>query len=117
VGIPPPSPPGRPWRPQHWGGAEAIGWGAETGSLETGKAADCIAIDLDHPATFPVYDPVSQVVYCAGRDQVSHVWVNGNPRIVEGRAVDWDTQDLFARARAGHSAFVKRIMTHEYGSG
>ena len=81
------------------GGAEAIGWGAETGSLEVGKAADCIAIDLDHPATFPVYDPVSQVVYCAGRDQVSHVWVNGNPRIVEGRSVDWDTQDLFARAR------------------
>ena len=81
------------------GGAEAIGWGAETGSLELGKAADCIAIDLDHPATFPVYDPVSQVVYCAGRDQVSHVWVNGNPRIVEGRAVDWDTQDVFARAR------------------
>ncbi len=81
------------------GGAEAIGWGAETGSLEPGKAADCIAIDLDHPATFPVHDPVSQVVYCVGRDQVSHVWVNGNPRIVEGRAVDWDTQDLFARAR------------------
>ncbi|RBM03432.1 N-ethylammeline chlorohydrolase [Acidithiobacillus ferridurans] len=87
------------------GGAEAIGWGAETGSLEPGKAADCIAIDLDHPATYPVYDPVSQVVYCAGRDQVSHVWVNGNPRVVEGRAVDWDTQELFARVRG----WVERI--------
>ncbi|MGR2913499.1 TRZ/ATZ family hydrolase [Acidithiobacillus ferrivorans] len=87
------------------GGAEAIGWGAETGSLEPGKAADCIAIDLDHPATFPVYDPVSQVAYCAGRDQVSHVWVQGKLRIAEGRAVDWDTQDLFARARG----WVQRI--------
>ncbi|WP_255305506.1 TRZ/ATZ family hydrolase [Acidithiobacillus ferrivorans] len=87
------------------GGAEAIGWGAETGSLEPGKAADCIAIDLEHPATFPVYDPVSQVAYCAGRDQVSHVWVQGKLRIAEGRAVDWDTQDLFARARG----WVQRI--------
>ena len=80
------------------GGAKAIGWGTEIGSLEPGKAADCIAIDLDHPATFPVYDPVSQVAYCAGRDQVSHVWVQGNPRIAGGQAVNWDVRDLFARA-------------------
>ncbi len=87
------------------GGAEAIGWGDLTGSLEPGKAADCIAISLDHPATFPVYDPVSQVAYCAGRDQVTHVWVDGQIRIRQGQAVDWEEQALFSRAQA----WVKRI--------
>ncbi|MDD2750904.1 MAG: TRZ/ATZ family hydrolase, partial [Acidithiobacillus sp.] len=72
---------------------------------EPGKAADCIAISLDHPATFPVYDPVSQVAYCAGRDQVTHVWVDGQIRIRQGQAVDWEEQALFSRAQT----WVKRI--------
>ncbi len=81
------------------GGAMACGWEAETGSLETGKAADCIAIDLDRPATSPVYDPVSQVVYCAGRDQVSHVWVAGRLRVSGGRALDWEDREIVVQAR------------------
>ncbi len=86
-------------------GAEAIGWGDVTGSLEIGKTADCIAISLDHPATFPVYDPVSQIAYCAGRDQVTHVWVNGKIRICQGQAVDWEEKALFSRAQS----WVRRI--------
>lgn len=86
-------------------GAEAIGWGDITGSLEIGKAADCIAINLDHPATYPIYDPVSQVAYCASRDQISHVWVHGQARIANGQALDWEESELFRRA---HS-WVQRI--------
>lgn len=48
-----------------------------TGSLKPGKAADVIAIDLDRIETMPVYDPVSQIVYATGRDQVTDVWVAG----------------------------------------
>ncbi len=81
------------------GGAVACGWEEETGSLETGKAADCIAINLDRAATSPVYDPVSQVVYCAGRDQVSHVWVAGRLRISGGLAVDWEEREMVVLAR------------------
>lgn len=91
------------------GGAQAIGWGDRTGSLEIGKAADCIAIYLDHPATFPVYDPVSQVAYCAGRDQITHVWVEGKIRISQGQAVDWETSALFSRAQE----WVKRIRERD----
>jgi 5-methylthioadenosine/S-adenosylhomocysteine deaminase len=59
--------------------AEAMGLGDVIGSLETGKAADMIAVNLMHPATQPVYHPASQLVYSVGREQVSDVWVNGTP--------------------------------------
>jgi 5-methylthioadenosine/S-adenosylhomocysteine deaminase len=56
-----------------------MGLGDVIGSLETGKAADMIAVNLMHPATQPVYHPASQLVYSVGREQVSDVWVNGTP--------------------------------------
>jgi 5-methylthioadenosine/S-adenosylhomocysteine deaminase len=65
-------------------GAAALGIAEKTGSIETGKAADLVAVDLDHPATTPVYDPVSQVVYSAGRDQVTDVWINGRQLLRDG---------------------------------
>jgi 5-methylthioadenosine/S-adenosylhomocysteine deaminase len=58
-------------------GARALGLGDELGSLEAGKSADLIAIELDRPHTQPVYDAAAQVVYCATRDQVTDVWVAG----------------------------------------
>ncbi|MHB8247800.1 MAG: TRZ/ATZ family hydrolase [Acidithiobacillus sp.] len=92
------------------GSAGAAAWEDEIGSLEPGKAADCIAINLDHPATFPVYDPISQVAYCAGRDQVSHVWVAGRALVVNGRATAWDEKTLRRDARS----WVKRIAEEDH---
>ena len=59
-------------------GARALGLGEETGSLVPGKWADMIAVDLDRVNTRPVFDPVSQIVYAAGRDQVTDVWIAGS---------------------------------------
>jgi 5-methylthioadenosine/S-adenosylhomocysteine deaminase len=58
-------------------GAKALGIDRETGSLEIGKAADAIAVDLSDLETQPLYCPVSQIVYAASRRQVSDVWVAG----------------------------------------
>jgi 5-methylthioadenosine/S-adenosylhomocysteine deaminase len=58
-------------------GALALGIAGETGSLEQGKSADMVAVNLAHINTSPVYDPVSQIVYAAGSHQVSDVWVGG----------------------------------------
>ena len=58
-------------------GARALGLGALTGSLVAGKAADIIAVDFSSLELSPCYDPVSHLVYVAGREHVSHVWVNG----------------------------------------
>ena len=58
-------------------GAKALGINQLTGSLEKGKAADVIAIDLNHIITSNTFDPVAQLVYAANSHQVSDVWVAG----------------------------------------
>ena len=64
------------------GAAKALGKEQSLGSLEAGKAADIVAIDLSTLASQPVYDVVSQIVYAGHRDQVRHVWVAGK-QVVE----------------------------------
>lgn len=60
------------------GGARAMGLDKTIGSLEVGKQADIIAIDLSEPETQPVYNPLSQLVYACNGSQVSHSWIAGN---------------------------------------
>jgi 5-methylthioadenosine/S-adenosylhomocysteine deaminase len=65
-------------------GAQALGLGGITGSIEPGKAADLVALALRGPELAPCYDPVSHLVYAAGREHVSHVWINGELRVRDG---------------------------------
>ncbi len=60
-------------------GARALGLEQTIGSLERGKSADFIAIDLNRAETLPVYNPISQIVYAACREQVTDMWVSGKP--------------------------------------
>lgn len=66
------------------GGARALGLAERIGSIEKGKFADLCAIDLGGIVCQPCFDPVSHVVYVAGREHVSHVWVNGETRVDKG---------------------------------
>lgn len=75
-------------------GAMALGLGQQIGSIEPGKAADLIAIDLGDWIASPCFDPASQIVYVAGREQVSHVWVGGEPRVVEKALLQFNNTDL-----------------------
>ena len=59
------------------GGARALGLSARIGSIEPGKRADLVAVHMRAPELAPCYDPVSHLVYAAGREHVSHVWVDG----------------------------------------
>ncbi len=67
-------------------GARALGLDSLIGSLRSGKAADIVAVDLGDIETQPLYDPLSQLIYAAGRDKVSHVWVAGR-QVVHERAL------------------------------
>ncbi|GMF17838.1 unnamed protein product [Phytophthora fragariaefolia] len=58
-------------------GARALGLEQEIGSIEVGKRADVIAIECDSIEIIPIYHAVSHVVYVAGREHVSDVWING----------------------------------------
>jgi 5-methylthioadenosine/S-adenosylhomocysteine deaminase len=79
--------------------ARALGMDAEIGSLEPGKAADLVALDLRDPDTQPVYHPLSQLVYAASRDQVRHVWVAGRQLVRDGVALTLDREAILTQAR------------------
>jgi 5-methylthioadenosine/S-adenosylhomocysteine deaminase len=79
--------------------AIAIGQQNVTGSLVAGKAADMIAVNLSALQTAPCYDVISHLVYAASREQVTHVWVNGELRVQNGRLSKLDTNELLAKAR------------------
>jgi 5-methylthioadenosine/S-adenosylhomocysteine deaminase len=70
------------------GGAQALGLEARIGSLVAGKAADLAAVRIAGPELSPCYDPVSHLVYAAGREQVSDVWVAGKRLLRDGTFPD-----------------------------
>lgn len=80
-------------------GANALGIGHLVGSIETGKHADLCAVDLGHADMQPCYDPVSHLVYVAGRQEVSHVWVDGLLRVEKGsHQLQFNNRELIATA-------------------
>ena len=80
------------------GGARALGMEASIGSLEPGKEADVVAIDLSPPETWPVYNPISQIVYSASAQQVSDVWVAGSRVLGDRELLTIDLDEVRARA-------------------
>ncbi len=70
------------------GGARALGLAERIGSIEPGKRADLVAVALRAPELAPCYDPVSHLVYAAGREHVTHVWVDGEARVREGKLLN-----------------------------
>ena len=81
------------------GGARAMGLGDAVGSIQVGKQADLVCVDLGQLETQPLHHVVSQLVYAVGRHQVSDVWIAGQPRLRARELVDMDTAALIANAR------------------
>ena len=78
--------------------ARALNLDDRIGSIAPGKRADLVAVDLHALSSQPVFDPVSHLVYVAGREDVTHVWVDGKLKLNDRRLVGLDTDDLTARA-------------------
>ena len=81
-------------------GARAMGLEQDIGSLEVGKQADIIAVDLSQPETQPLYNPISQLVYACNGSQVSHSWVNGELLLEEGKLLRINTMALLKKIDA-----------------
>lgn len=79
-------------------GAQALGLADTIGSLEVGKAADMIAVDLGTLEAAPIYDPVSHLVYCTTRNQVTHSWVAGKLLLENRRLTTLDSNQLIESA-------------------
>lgn len=80
-------------------GAKAFGLDKEIGSLQVNKAADMIAIDLDHYLTQPLYNPISHLAYAVNRLQVSDVWIAGKHILQKGEFADFDVEKMVNQAK------------------
>lgn len=86
--------------------ARALGLEDRIGSLQAGKAADIIAVDLDTIESLPVFNPVSQLVYATGRQQVTDVWIAGRHVMKERALTTLDTQEILAKVREWQQKLV-----------
>ena len=81
------------------GGARALGMQDQLGSLEAGKQADLVAIDMSAIEQQPLYDLFSQLIYSHVSHQVSDVWIAGQ-RVLENRQpVHLNLVELHDKAR------------------
>ena len=92
-------------------GARALGMADEIGSIETGKWADLTAIDLCTLETQPVYNPISQLVYAAGREHVTDVWVAGQQVLKHRQLTHLDIDELLQRVHGWQT----RIAAGDHG--
>ncbi len=81
------------------GGAKAIGFDDRIGSIEPGKEADLVCVDLSALETQPLHHVVSQLIYATGRQQVSDVWIAGRPKLLQRTLVEIDIDGVIANAR------------------
>ncbi len=81
-------------------GARALGIDDVTGSLEVGKWADVIAIDIDTPESQPLFNPVSQIVYSTHSHQVQDVWVAGDQVMASRELLTLDYEDILFKAQS-----------------
>jgi 5-methylthioadenosine/S-adenosylhomocysteine deaminase len=81
------------------GGAKAMGLDAHIGSIVPAKQADLICVDLAALETQPLHHVLSQLVYAAGRHQVTDVWVAGQRKLRDRVLVEMDLDAILANAR------------------
>ena len=81
------------------GGAAVIGLEKEIGTLEKGKKADIIVVDLNQPHLCPLYDPISALVYAANGADVKDVIVDGRVLMKEREFTTIDADEVMGKVR------------------
>ena len=80
------------------GGAKCLGIDNDIGSIEEGKKADIIMIDLKKPHLVPQHNLVSHLVYAVRGSDVSTSIVNGKPLMLDGKFLTLDSEKLLDNA-------------------
>jgi len=89
-------------------GAKLLGLDDTIGSIEVGKDADLIAVDLSSITTQPVYNPISQLVYATNSQQVSHVWVAGKALFQNGTLTTMDINAIQEKVKSWGERIAKQ---------
>jgi len=79
-------------------GAKALGMESMVGSIEIGKKADIIIVDINKPHLTPIYNPYSHLVYTAGGADVSHSIINGRIVMNDRNLLMLDLDEIMDRA-------------------
>ncbi len=87
-------------------GAKSALIDGETGSLEVGKKADFLILDMDTVAFTPRHDIRNHLVYCENGSSIEKVFVNGEIVVDGGRLTKVDEKALLAELRAAMPAFL-----------
>lgn len=81
-------------------GAEGLGLGEVVGSLEVGKRADLVLVDARSPHMTPSYDVYAQLVFTAGRGDISTVIVDGEVVVRDGDVLTLDVPAVLEEVRS-----------------
>jgi 5-methylthioadenosine/S-adenosylhomocysteine deaminase len=81
-------------------GAKALGLEKEIGSLEVGKKADLICVDLEYPHLQPIHDLCSQLVYATKGTEVRNVICDGKILMRDHAITHFDQSAIFEKARS-----------------
>ena len=91
------------------GSAESLGLADEVGSIERGKLADLVLVDVDRPDLTPLYDVYSHLVYAIKGGHVATVVVDGEVVVRDGDAVYVDERVLLREARAFRARILESL--------
>jgi 5-methylthioadenosine/S-adenosylhomocysteine deaminase len=96
------------------GGAKALGLDAACGTIEAGKRADLILLDLNKVHNQPINDVFSQIVHCAKASDVRTVIVNGEILLRDGQLTRHDEGQILDAARRANRDLMERLATLQY---
>jgi 5-methylthioadenosine/S-adenosylhomocysteine deaminase len=74
-------------------GAKALGAADRLGSLETGKFADMVMVDIKRPHAVPLFDPMTHLVYSTNKSDVRHVFLGGEQVVKDGELTRLDIME------------------------
>jgi 5-methylthioadenosine/S-adenosylhomocysteine deaminase len=94
-------------------GATALGLDGVSGSLEPGKRADIVTVDLRAPHMTPVlhgedFNVAAHLVFSASGHDVANVWVDGRRVVGDGRVLTVDTEAVRRRAQSAAEELFER---------
>jgi cytosine/adenosine deaminase-related metal-dependent hydrolase len=89
-------------------GAKAMGLADEIGSIEVGKRADLVALDMDKPHLVPAPDPVSAIVFAARGSDVDTVLIDGKIVVQNGHVLTMDEERILREAKQRAAKLYQR---------
>lgn len=91
------------------GGARALGLASLCGTVEVGKRADLILIDVDKPHILPINDLFSQLVHCAKATDVDTVMVGGRVLMEDRQLTSLNEEEVINQARNANADLLRRL--------